>query len=119
MDDSILSTVKKLLGIFDDDTSFDTDIITHINTYLYSLVQMGVGSKGFVVTGYNEKWSDFVGDDIDLDAIRTYIYIKVRLVFDPPSNSFTIDSLKEVAKELEWRMYIDRDLARIDSEEGG
>lgn len=105
-EDSILSTTKKLLGIPKEQADFDTDIIIHINMVLANLVQMGIGPEaGFVVTGENETWKDFIGEDKLISQIKTYVYIKVRLVFDPPSNTALTQSFNEQAKELEVRMY--------------
>ncbi len=103
---SILLSIKKLLGIPQEQTNFDVDIIIHINTIIANLVQMGIGpSEGYSITGKTETWKDFVGDDKLIAQIKTYIYIKVRLVFDPPSNSSLTQSFNEQAKELEVRMY--------------
>lgn len=106
VEDSILLSIKKLLGVPRELSSFDADITIHINTVLANLVQMGIGpEEGFEITGETEIWKDFIGDDKLLSQIKTYVYIKVRLVFDPPSNSALTQSFNEQAKELEVRMY--------------
>lgn len=108
-DQSILKSVKKLLGLGTDYTLFDNDIILHINSVLSNLVQMGVGTEGFVVEDESETWSDFLGGSTtNLEQIRSYVYIKVKLLFDPPSNSTILQSLTESAKEMEWRLYIQK-----------
>jgi hypothetical protein len=82
--DSILISIKKMLGIEDEYTHFDFDIIININSVLMTLNQLGVGPVVcFSITGKDELWTDFLGDSIDLDAVKTYVYLKVRLLFDP------------------------------------
>ncbi len=108
-EESILISIKKLLGIDSNYNDFDTDIIIHINTILNNLVQMGVGPKnGFSIKDDTTKWVDFIGDDPRLEQVKTYVYLKVRLLFDPPANSALIDSINQSAKELEWRLYIQK-----------
>ena len=107
MDNSILSTIKKMLGLDADYDAFDTDIIIHINSALMNLMQMGVGpSTGFSINGDFETWPEFFGTYTDLQGVKTYIYLKVRLVFDPPSTSFVIDAIQKQIAELEWRLNI-------------
>lgn len=105
--DSILLTIKKLLGIMEDYTVFDEDIIVHINSSLMTLNQIGVGGeKPFLITGKEQNWNE-LSDNIEyLQAIKTYIYISVRLIFDPPSSSYVLTALKEQLKEYEWRINI-------------
>lgn len=105
-DDSVLDLTKKLVGIHPDDTSFDLDIITHINTVFFALTQIGVGpDEGFMITGRTEKWEEFVGYD-QIAAVKSYMGLRVRLLFDPPATSFTQDSMKNAITELEWRLNI-------------
>lgn len=105
METSILKTVKKLVGVEDEYTVFDTDLIVHINTALMSLIQLGVGpSTGFVVTGTMETWKQFLGSDRDFQGALTYVYLKVKLIFDPPATSFAIESMNKVLADLEWRL---------------
>ena len=106
--DSILTSIKKLLGITEEYTHFDSDIIMHINSVFMILAQLGVGpSGGFSIDDETATWTDFLGDDIDkLSAVKSYIYMKVRLVFDPPTGSALLDSMKESIKEYEWRLNI-------------
>lgn len=116
MDDSILVTIKKLLGIAKNDKSFDTDIVIHINSILMVLAQEGVIREGFLITDDSEIWMDCLIDQTNLEAIKTLIYLRVRLLFDPPSNSFVINSMNEQIKEFEWRLYTWKDNERIDEE---
>lgn len=114
MEESILVTIKKLLGIDENYDAFDLDILTHINSCLFTLSQLGVGykNKGFVVTGKNETWSDFLSDISNYQGVKTYIYLKVKLIFDPPTSSFVIEAMNGQIKELEWRL-------NLEAEEGG
>ena len=102
--ESILKTVKKMLGLSAEDTSFDIDIIIHINSVLATLNQIGVGVKNFTITSEGETWNDFLEDNRDLEQVKSYVYLKTRIAFDPPTGS-ALDSFKELAKELEWRLY--------------
>lgn len=103
-DNSILTSTKKVLGISEEDTSFDLDITMHINTVFSNLVQMGVGNPDFVLVDKTQVWTDFCTMK-NSDQIRTYTYLKVRIIFDPSTSSIVMDALKETAKELEWRLY--------------
>jgi hypothetical protein len=110
MTDSILTSTKKILGVAEDYEAFDVDILTHINSVFSTLNQLGIGpEEGFAIEDANATWSDFLGDDLRLNNVRTYVYLRVRLLFDPPTTSFLITSLNEQAKELEWRMNVQRE----------
>lgn len=101
MTQSILLTTKKMLGIAEEYHAFDLDIITHINSVFLFLYQFGVGpDTPYQITGEDEEWSSF---QTDIPGIPTYMYLRVRLLFDPPTNSFLVDSMKEQIKEFEWR----------------
>lgn len=105
MNESILTSIKKLLGIAEDYEHFDQDIIAHINAALMIVTQLGVGpEQGYIVTDKNATWGDFVNSETNVAALISYVYIKVKLMFDPPQNSFTIDSLNRQASEFEWRL---------------
>lgn len=107
--DSILTSIKKLLGIDEEYTHFDADIIMHINSVLFILNQIGVGpSEGFVITGEDETWEDFMPEAkmLKVQSVKTYIYAKVRLIFDPPTSSTAMQALKDLIAELEWRLNI-------------
>lgn len=106
MDDSILLTIKKMLGISEGDTAFDTDVIVCINSAIMSANQIGVGEEGFVITSSEETWEDFIGNYPRLEAVKHYIYICVRLAFDPPANSFVVNSLEKQRDELIWRLNV-------------
>lgn len=104
--ESILTSIKKLLGIAEDYTPFDMDIIIHINSVLFNLYQLGIGQKGFSIQGDASTWNDFLGDSDDLEAVKTYTYLKVKLLFDPPSNSSHLAALEKQAQEYEWRLNV-------------
>lgn len=110
MDNSILDDIKKLLNIPVDYLVFDQDIIIHINSVFSTLKQLGIGpSDGFEITGDDEVWSEFIGTDKRYSAVRTYIYLRVRLLFDPPNTSYLLQAQSEQIKELEWRLNTDRE----------
>lgn len=103
--DSILTSIKKLLGIAEEDDHFDPDIIMHINSVFMILTQMGVGpSTGFSIEDEMTTWSDFADNMIQIEAIKSYIAMKVRLMFDPPTNSSHITAMNSSITELEWRL---------------
>lgn len=105
VENSILISIKKLLGIDKDYVQFDQDIIININSALMSLMQLGVGPQsGFKIRGEEETWNDFIGERIDFESVKTYVYLKVRLTFDPPQSSYLIENIKEQLKEIEWRL---------------
>lgn len=105
--ESILTTIKKLLGIAEEYEHFDSDIIVHINTALMVLTQLGVGpSEGFSIEDNTSVWSDFLGTDTRFEAVKTYIHLKVKLLFDPPTNSAVIESITKSISELEWRLNV-------------
>ena len=107
--DSILTSIKKLLGISEDDHYFDETIVMHINEAFMVLTQIGVGpSSGFVVTDDTTPWSDFIPDESAVRAewIKTYIYLRVKLMFDPPSNQALLQSINNQISEYEWRLHV-------------
>lgn len=108
MDESILNTTKKLLGLEPDFTGFDQDILVHINAVLSALTQMGVGpEEGFVIEDATTTYEDYLENDVKLyQDIKTYIYYKVRLGFDPPANSTILNSINDLLDETEWRIWM-------------
>lgn len=105
--DSILTSIKKLLGITEECTDFDADIIMHINTVLATLNQLNVGANdGFAISDKSSKWADFMGDDKRLNLVKSYVHMKVRLLFDPPLSSSVMDAINNTVKELEWRILL-------------
>lgn len=120
-DDSILTSVKKVLGIPSDYEHFDRDILLHLNTVMSILNQLGVGpEEGFIVEDDSTLWSDLFDGDIDTNKmmyVKSYVCLRVRLLFDPPTSSGAIDAMERQMRELEWRITVTRD-PRDNSEEG-
>lgn len=105
--DSILDSVKKLLGITKEYTAFDPDIIIHINSVFFTLNQLGVGpEEGFSISDSSTTWEDYLPEGSKLEAVKSYIYLKVRMLFDPPTSSFVLTSMENQAKEYEWRLNV-------------
>ena len=107
--ESILTSIKKLLGIMSDYTNFDDDIIIHINTAFAMLNQLGVGPEGgFMIVDANSRWEDYTTEK-NLNMVKTYIYLKVRLLFDPPTSTALIESINRTLSEIEWRIFLEGD----------
>lgn len=105
--ESILTSIKKLLGIPEDYTHFDQDIIIHINSVFMVLNQLGVGPENcFFIEDDTSTWEDFLDDDTSMEAIKTYVYLKVRVIFDPPANSTVMKSIEDAIKEYEFRLNV-------------
>ena len=108
---SILLSIKQKLGL-DEDDGFDEDIVIDINSVLSYLNQLGIGPKNcFVITGPEELWTDFLGDTTDLEMVKSLVYLKVKLMFDPPTSGVLMDSVNKQIAECEWRLYVRRDNA--------
>lgn len=108
MDDSILLDIKKLLGLDKDYDSFDKDIVIHINSVFSILRQLGIGPEtGFRISGISETWSSFITDMSLFEDVKTYIYLKVRMMFDPPASSVLTSSIEKEISELEWRLNVE------------
>lgn len=107
MDKSILNTIKRMLGLEPDYTPFDTEILIHINSVFMVLQQLGVGPKdGFSITGPDEVWSDYIGDTKNLEALKSYIYLRVKTVFDPPQSGTAMEAMKQQIDEYTWRLNV-------------
>lgn len=107
MEESILTSTKKLLGIEADDTSFDLDILIHINTALAILNQLGVGpDEGIFVADKETKWEAVLGSNKFLVPAKSYVFLKVKLLFDPPLSSAAIESINKLIAEFEWRLTV-------------
>lgn len=103
--DSILTSVKKMLGITAEYTHFDADIIMHINSVFMILNQMGVGPReGFSISSDVETWDEFTNDDLAIESVKSYMYLKVGLLFDPPTSSNVLEARNRLVSELEWRL---------------
>ena len=105
MDESILTSIKRLLGITEDYQHFDQDLIMHINSVLMTLTQIGVGPVGgMLITDDSTTWEEFAGEVTDLGGIQSYVYLKVKLLFDPPQTSSVTEAINRQINELEWRL---------------
>jgi len=105
-----LTDVKKVLGIDDTYTAFDVDIMLHINTIFSVLEQLGLGPEGgYMISSKDDTWDAFLGTDLRLNSVKTYMYLRVRLLFDPPATSYAMAAMKEQYEELEWRLNVTRE----------
>lgn len=105
--ESILTSIKKLLGITEEYEHFDTDIIIHINSALMILNQLGVGpAYGFSIADKTDTWSDFISDMTMFESVKTYVYLKVKLVFDPPASASVLAAYERTISELEFRLNV-------------
>lgn len=103
--DSILTSIKLLLGITEDYEAFDQQIIAHINSVFVILTQLGVGPpEGFMITSKIETWNEFISDDKKMQLVKSYMHLKVKMLFDPPSSSVVMDSTNRMINEFEWRL---------------
>lgn len=111
MSHSILNDIKHMLGVDVEYDVFDIDIIIDINSAFMSLNQLGVGpKKSFSIVDSSATWEDFTNGKTDIEAVKPYIYLKTRMLFDPPTNSFTIQAFENQIKEFEWRLMLQREV---------
>ena len=105
--ESILTSIKKLLGVTEEYECFDADIIMHINSAFHVLSQLGIGpASGFSISDKSATWSDFLPDAVSYELAKSYVYLKVRLLFDPPSSSAVIEAINRQIAEFEWRIAV-------------
>jgi hypothetical protein len=110
MTDSILDSVKKVLNLAPDYTAFDQDVIMHINSAFSDLQLLGVGpEQGFMITGNTELWSAFLGGDLRLNLVKSLVFLKVRMLFDPPTLGYLITAMQEQIREYEWKISVQRE----------
>lgn len=109
--EKILASVKKLLGIPAEVLHFDDDLILFINAAFATLYQLGVGPKenAYSISGPDNEWSEFIGDSLNIENVKTYVYLKTKIAFDPPTTGSAMESLKELIKESEWRLNVECD----------
>lgn len=113
MENSILNTIKSmLLGSGMDVTDFDTDLIVFINSTLSNIIQLGVSDKQFRITGPGETWDQLITNENILASVKEYIYIRAKLLFDPPTSSIVMEAYKEILKEDEWRITNELDISK-------
>lgn len=105
--ESILTSTKKMLGISEEYKHFDKDLIMHINSALFVLTQLGVGpAEGFRIEDANNEWSEFIGDTAALELVKSYVFLKVKLLFDPPLSNAAMESANRQIAEFEWRLNV-------------
>lgn len=108
--ESILTSIKKLLGIAEDYTQFDVDLIIHINTVLSILGQIGVGDESrYSIVDKSTTWDTLIGYESKLDMVKSYVYLKVKILFDPPQSSAVMEAINRTISELEWRILVATD----------
>lgn len=118
VDDSILLSIKKLLGLSKDCTDFDTDIIIHINTVFINLSQLGIVlPKNYAISDEKNLWTEIISEDDCLDLIKTYMYLKVKMIFDPPLSSAVLEANKSMIDEYEWRITVQVDENNLNKKE--
>lgn len=103
---SILDSIKQMLGIYEDDKNFDKELIIYINGALMIINQLGVGPNGYTIKDNTNTWDELFVDRTDLELVKTSVYLRVRLVFDPPQNSFLVSAIKDQIMEYDWRIEI-------------
>lgn len=105
MEESILTSVKKVLGLAPEYDVYDDDVIMHINTAFSTLTQLGIGPDGgFAIEDAAPEWANFLEDETKMDSVKTYIYLRVRQLFDPPQTSYQIAAMEKQIEQLEWRL---------------
>lgn len=114
VEDSILQSTKKLVGVSEDDDAFDLDIKTAINTAFSTLYQAGVGPlEGYFIEDGDNTWSEFIGNKMHINDVKTYVHLRVRLLFDPPSSSFGLKAVEDQIQELIWRLNVADDFSYL------
>jgi hypothetical protein len=108
--ESILNGTKKILGIEESYTAFDADVLMHINSIFSVLNQLGIGpDNGFAIEDASSTWDDYLDGDLRLNSIKSYVYLRVRILFDPPMTAYLVTAMKEQIQELEWRLNVQRE----------
>ena len=117
MTESILTSIKKLLGIPEEHEHFDADIIMHINSVFMILSQLGVGPiEGFKISDKSTTWDEYMQDSTNIESVKSYVYYKVKLLFDPPTGSAVMESINRIISELEWRLNVEVETATTQSQ---
>lgn len=110
LESSILKSTKSALGIDAEYDHFDSEIVMFINSVFSTLTQLGLGPEvGFMIEDDTATWDAFIGTDPRLNLVKSYVYLRVRLLFDPPSTSYLIESMRTQIQELEWRLNVHRE----------
>ena len=117
METSILTSIKKILGLPKEYTAFDQDIVMFINSVFSILQQLGIGPvTGFFIEDETAKWEDYLVTPVQLNLVKTYMGLKVRMLFDPPSTSFYISSMEKQIEQYEWRLNVMRENDLLEAE---
>ena len=106
----ILDTIKQMLGIASEDTNFDPELIVYINGAIMAINQLGVGPEGYSIHGPDDEWNELLQDRTDLEMVKSNIFLRVRLIFDPPQNSFLVKAIQDQLAEYDWRIEINHKL---------
>ncbi len=118
--DSILTSIKKMLGIEEEYEHFDPDILMHINSAFSILTQLGVGpDNGFMIVDKNTTWSEFIKDEAQLNLVKSYMFIKVKLLFDPPMSTAVLECYKAQVSEYESRLNVTAENAKVEEDQNG
>lgn len=118
--DSILTSVKKQLGIMEEYEHFDADLIMHINSVFMILTQLGVGpEEGFFIVDKKDTWDDFIEEGSGMESLKSYVGLKVRLLFDPPASSTIMECMNRMVSEFEWRLHVEADCRREEENQNG
>ena len=110
MAQSILNSIKKVLNLTEDDESFDVDVLMHIDSVFSDLTQLGIGpAEGFSVEDESVTWDAFIGTDPKLNSVKSYVYLRLRLLFDPPNTSYALESMNKQIEQMSWRLNVERE----------
>lgn len=118
--DSILTSIKKMLGVEEEYEHFDPDILMHINSAFFILTQLGVGpDNGFMIVDKNSTWNEFIKDEAQLNLVKSYMFIKVKLLFDPPMSTAVLECYKAQVSEYESRLNVAAENAKVEEDQNG
>lgn len=118
--DSILTSIKKMLGIEEEYEHFNPDILMHINSAFSILTQLGVGpDNGFMIVDKNSTWDEFIKDEAQLNLVKSYMFIKVKLLFDPPMSTAVLECYKAQVSEYESRLNVTAENAKVEEDQNG
>lgn len=118
--DSILTSIKKMLGVEEEYEHFDPDILMHINSAFSILTQLGVGpDNGFMIVDKNSTWNEFIKDEAQLNLVKSYMFIKVKLLFDPPMSTAVLECYKAQVSEYESRLNVAAENAKVEEDQNG
>lgn len=115
MDGSILEDIRVACNLNRDDDSFDDQLILHTNTFLFRSAQLGVGKRGFSINSVDQQWTDFMPKDFEyFEALKSFIGLRVRIVFDPPETQSVMAAINDIIRELEWTLYAEAEVSKED-----